>query len=98
MHGVNWILTVCDLSGNELQGFVEKYHWNGELHNGNPFFTRQRGHLEYGLKQTNLRCLLSLLNIWIVVICIIVSEMKTFKNNFADVNDDFLPKEHRRTG
>lgn len=53
MHGVNWILTVCDLSGNELQGFVEKYHWNGELHNGNPFFTRQRGHLEYGLKQNN---------------------------------------------
>ena len=43
MHCVNWILTICDLSGNELQGFVEKYHWNGELHNGKPLLSALGG-------------------------------------------------------
>lgn len=59
MHGVNWILTVCDLSGNEFKSFVEKYHWNGELHYGHPFFKGQWTHLEYGLKQTRKTLLIN---------------------------------------
>jgi len=52
---LNCWCNICDLSGGELESFVKQYHWEGELHDGDPFISAQGCDLEDGGKDFDVQ-------------------------------------------
>lgn len=95
VHGINRVLTIGNLSCDELQRLVQQHYRDGELHYSDPFFGSQWSHLEHRLQTHNTQKCIS--KLWSLPLLAITLFRFTYRQN-VDVQDDEVECERKSHG